>query len=83
MAKKTHSKSKLRKAIALAGEAAEDKGNEVKKLITGKYDNVKSALGDAAGAVAGKVEKAGKTAGKAANKAMHKQAKKSVPAAKR
>jgi len=86
MTKKSHGKnkksSKLRKALSLAGEVAEDKSDEVKKLITGKYDDAKSAVGDAAMAVAGKVAKAGKAAGKAADRATHKKKRKSIPAAK-
>jgi hypothetical protein len=81
--KKNKKSSKLRKALELAGEAAEDKGDEVKKLITGKYDDAKSAVGDAAMAVAGKVVKAGKAAGKAADRATHEKKRKSAPAAKK
>jgi hypothetical protein len=75
MARKAPGSRKLRKALSLAGEAAEDKTDQIKKAVTGKYDDVKSALGDAAVAVAGKVEKAGKAAKKGAATAKPKNKK--------
>jgi ElaB/YqjD/DUF883 family membrane-anchored ribosome-binding protein len=58
----THSAEKLEEALALLNEAARDKREEVKKLITDKYTDLTSALSDAADASGQWLKKEGKLA---------------------
>jgi ElaB/YqjD/DUF883 family membrane-anchored ribosome-binding protein len=56
MTRTSHSSEKIEEALQLLQEAAEEKKDEVKKLLSGKYASLRDAVVDIEGTLAEKVE---------------------------